>query len=360
MRHRLLTLVVVLAVLGGGIFYASVSYRMSLIPAMSFNEMLAYTTQNRPDALISVGIIRDGQVEFLLHGANGRILPSVEHVYEIGSITKTFTTALLAKAIQAGRVELADSIDRYLDLPQQDYYPDFQRLVTHTSGYKGHYFEWQMASNFLQRQSNDFYGISTQALCDRLDKISLADKVYPFVYSNFGIAVVGSALAEIYGQEFTPLLQEFIASDLGLAHTSVASASGDLSGYWNWQPDDAYIPAGAILSTIGDMLQYLQLHLDTALPYLALELEQQEPVAAINKRHESLGIRIDAVANGWMIDSQNNIIWHNGATSNFNSYLAFDREKQLGVVILSNLPPHYRIPATVMGVKLMTTLQAEE
>ena len=39
-------------------------------------------------------------------------------------------------------------------------------------------------------------------------------------------------------------------------------------------------------------------------------------------------IRIDSVGLGWMIDTENNIIWHNGATSKFNSYIAFDKEKQ--------------------------------
>jgi hypothetical protein len=58
-----------------------------------------------------------------------------------------------------------------------------------------------------------------------------------------------------------------------------------------------------------------------------------------------------------MIDNQNGIIWHNGATSSFNSYAGFAKENQVGVVILSNLPPDYRIPATVMGIELLTSLQ---
>jgi len=56
---------------------------------------------------------------------------------------------------------------------------------------------------------------------------------------------------------------------------------------------------------------------------------------------------------GWMIDNKNGIVWHNGATSNFNCYIGFDKENQTGVVILSNLPPDYRVPATVMRVELL-------
>lgn len=46
---------------------------------------------------------------------------------------------------------------------------------------------------------------------------------------------------------------------------------------------------------------------------------------------------MDKVGMAWMIDSENNFVWHNGATSNFNSYIAFIKEKNIGVVVLSNL-----------------------
>ena len=60
----------------------------------------------------------------------------------------------------------------------------------------------------------------------------------------------------------------------------------------------------------------------------------------------------------WMIDSENNIVWHNGATSNFNSYIAFNKEKNIGIVILSNLSPNKKIPTTVIGSKMMKELSS--
>ena len=72
-----------------------------------------------------------------------------------------------------------------------------------------------------------------------------------------------------------------------------------------------------------------------------------------------IAIIISTSSIGWMIDRENNIVWHNGATSNFNSYIAFDKEKQVGVVILSNLSLSYRIPTTVMGIELIKALQGE-
>ncbi|MCK9223308.1 MAG: serine hydrolase [Limnochordia bacterium] len=82
-------------------------------------------------------------------------------------------------------------------------------------------------------------------------------------------------------------------------------------------------------------------------------------VNATTKSLQAMGIRMDAVGIGWMIDEKNGLIWHNGGTSVFNSYLAFDKRRRIGVVILSNLPPGYRIPATVMGSKLIRVLQEE-
>ena len=65
---------------------------------------------------------------------------------------------------------------------------------------------------------------------------------------------------------------------------------------------------------------------------------------------------MDAMASGWVIDKENKIIWHNGATGNYNSYIGFNKEEQIAVVILSNLSPRYRIPATVMGVALLKSM----
>ncbi len=73
-----------------------------------------------------------------------------------------------------------------------------------------------------------------------------------------------------------------------------------------------------------------------------------------------LGIRIDAEGMGWMIDTEHNIIWHNGGTSNYNCYAGFDVDKQIGVVVLSNLSPNYRIPTTVIGTRLLQQLQKGE
>ena len=124
--------------------------------------------------------------------------------------------------------------------------------------------------------------------------------------------------------------------------------------------DGAYLPAAvAIVSDISDMLQYCQLHMKEEILYLAATYERLAEIVNVPATYESMGICADAMGMGWIIDDKNKIYWHNGGTGEFNSYLGFDKERQIGVVILSNVGPNYRIPATVMGVKLMRDLQRE-
>jgi len=228
--------------------------------------------------------------------------------------------------------------------------------VTHTSGYKGYYFEKPMISNFLKKQ-NDFNGISEEMLIKRLGKINLKDSDYSFKYSNFGISTLGLVLEQIYDKDYTSLINDYISDDLGLINTKISDKSGDLENYWKWSESDAYMPAGALLSNITDMMKYAKIHMDEKPEYLAIAHESLVEVNASTRTYEKMGIRIDDFATGWMIDTVNNIIWHNGGTGNYNSYIGFDKENQIGVVVLSNLSPDHRIPATVLGIEILTSLQ---
>lgn len=357
-KSMIFLVLIIVTLVGIGIFILITLYKINLLPTMTFEDMLEYTTNDSESAIITIGIIKDGEMNYTVYGKDSCLLQNTEYEYEIGSITKTFTASLLSKAISEQRISLKDSIDKYLELPSKDYYPTIERLVTHTSGYKGHYFDKQMINNFLHGEDNDFYGINNKSLVGKIGEINLKNNEYTYNYSNFGISVVGSVLSQIYGDKYSTIMNDYIKNELQLKNTRIFDNTGDLSGYWNWKSDDSYLPAGGIISTISDMLKYANLHMKEELPYLSLSHESISKVGATTKQFEKMGIRLDEMGIGWVIDTENNIIWHNGATSNFNSYIAIDKEKQIGVVILSNLSPNYRIPATLMGVKLMKTLQS--
>ena len=111
------------------------------ISEMSSVEMIEYTAKGVKNAVVTVGIIQNGQMSYKIYGENGKETSQKEHVYEIGSITKTFTTSLFSKAIRENKVDLDNSISVFLNLPSKNYYPSIKRIITHTSGYKSSYYE---------------------------------------------------------------------------------------------------------------------------------------------------------------------------------------------------------------------------
>jgi len=322
------------------------------ITKMSGTEMICYTTKDVKKAVITVGIVQNGEMSYVVYGENGKILSQKEHVYEIGSITKTFTASLLCKAISENKTNFDDSINVYLNLPSKNYYPTIKRLITHTSGYEPFYYEGFVSTAFYD-MNNSFYGITKKFILDCVGKINLENANYPFLYSNFGIAVVGLILENIFNQNYTPLMNEYIKNELMLNNTKISDGSGNLSNYWLWNKDNPYIAAGAIISTISDMMIYAQMQMDETPSYLSLSHDVFAQINATSSNYAELGIRMDAVGAAWMIDTENNIIWHNGGTGNYNSYLGFDKTKHIAVVVLSNMAEDFKLNATVIGSALL-------
>lgn len=103
------------------------------------------------------------------------------------------------------------------------------------------------------------------------------------------------------------------------------------------------------------MLAYAQMQLENN-PYFAECHKSTKQINATSASYASMGIRMDEIGLSWIIDNENGIVWHNGATGDYNSYLGFNIETGTAVVVLSNLSPNYRIPATILGVKLLVEL----
>jgi CubicO group peptidase (beta-lactamase class C family) len=330
-------------------------YQLSKIPGLSFKELLEYTTKENKNAVITVGIVKNGEISYTVYGENGEVLPRDVHTYEIGSLTKTMTSALISRAMDEGKILLDDTIDIYLDLPEGKHYPTIIQLLTHTSGYKAYYFETPMIKSFFAGR-NDFYGITDEMVLKQIKNTNLKNKEYSFNYSNFGYATLGLVLENVYDQEYTDLFNEYMKKELGLTTTTISDGRGDLNNYWDWKDGDAYMSAGAVTSNIVDMLSYLELQMKEN-GYFKRCHESLLKINASTKDHEEMGIRMDEIAMAWIIDNDNNFIWHNGGTDDYNCYMGFNVETQTGVVILSNLSPSYRIPATVLGVKLLNEIQ---
>lgn len=352
----LVLLVVALLIIGGLVLYGN--YQMRQIPKLSFKECLEYSLEGEENAVITVGIIQDGKAEFTVYGKDGQILPSEEYTYEIGSLTKTFTAALIEKAISEGKLSLDGTVDQYLKLTSDHTYPTIKELLTHTSGYKDYYFEWPMVGNFFSGR-NDFCGITKETVLARLTKLSIPDQAYKFKYSNFNYVVLGLILESVYEVDYETLVNQFALEDLELSHTHISTGQGDLKDYWEWKNADAYLSAGGMTSTISDMMRYAQLQLSDGALFSTCH-ESLAVIEGTSKNYQMMGIRMDEIGAGWIIDRENEVIWHNGGTGNFNCYVGFQPKTQMAVVILSNQSPHKKIPTTVMGIKLLGEMNRNE
>ena len=311
--------------------------------------MIDYTLNNNENTIISIAIYNENAITYNVYGAEYNL----NYDYEIGSITKTFTAMLVSKAIEEGKINLNDNISKYLKLENR-YYPTIKRIITHTSGLKPYYLSFQKIKNYFAG-GNDFYNISKEQLLKELNKMKLEDKDYNFNYSNFGVSTLGLVLEKEYDKNYNELLEEYLKS-LDMNNTTIATGQGNLSGYWKWNENDGYIPAGAIISNIQDMSKYLEILITSDENYVIKTQEPLKDVNEVNEIFDMFDVNVDSVGMTWMIDNKNNIIWHNGATTNFNSYIVFNREKKVGVVVLSNISPQKDVNMTLIGNRIMHEL----
>ena len=208
-----------------------------------------------------VGVRAAGKVGILSRGVDP------EAVFEIGSITKTFTATLLADLERDGLVALDDPVARHLPVapPVVGRAITLEDLATHRSGLPG--LPAGMLLPALTRDRHDPYaGLDDarlrQAIRDTRPKRAPGWK---FAYSNYGYGLLGYALAHRAGVSFGELVRERISGPLGLVHTSLDAGPltpghgvfGRPAHPWNLA---SLAGAGGLRSTAGDLLRYLAMH----------------------------------------------------------------------------------------------------
>lgn len=257
-------------------------------------------------------------------------------VFEIGSITKVFTGLILADMIERGEVRLDDPVSRYLPasvkVPRNDAGEiTLRQLVTHTSGLP------RMSTNFSPADANNPYADYNAELMYAFLASYDASKNVPSraEYSNLGFGLLGVALARRAGTDYETLLRTRVLDPLGMKDTAIHltgrmldhRASGyrqDLSSASAWD-FDAYAGAGAIRSTMNDMLKFAAAELGlTHTPLDAAIRLSQAPAGALGKQ----GL-------AWVI-LEDGRITHDGMTGGFASEIVLNPARKKGVVTLSN------------------------
>jgi len=313
------------------------------------NKMIQALMKNHPNTKLSVGFYNKGETSFKLFDATGEI-PYESHAYEIASISKVFTTSLLAKYVQEGKMHLNDSVAKYIpELETDKYFPTLKRLATHTAGYKHEAltsgelvkvlfkFWWQ---NFRKKPSGyfDAFGVvDYEKLIWFAKKIKLEDKDYEWGYTDYSIALLGEAVCQRAGKPYDELMTTFLTNDLGLKNTKTVTNRPDmLDGYlYNYnvgtmklyRKGDYAAPAGCLTSTAEDLLKFAEMNIEESPSFLSL-CHNEYPV---NQENYDMGL-------GWWIFNKQEqpTHWHGGGSEGFASSLFFCKEHKYAAVVLTN------------------------
>jgi serine-type D-Ala-D-Ala carboxypeptidase/endopeptidase len=264
-------------------------------------------------------------------------------VFEIGSVTKVFTSLLLADMVERGEVALNDPVAAFVPtgvrIPGRgDRQITLQDLATQTSGLP------RAPSNLKPKDpANPYADYSPEGLYEFLSSYKLSRDIGErYEYSNVGVGLLGHALARRAGTSYEDLVANRIAKPLGLKSTGITLTSdmrrrlavghnSQLQAVRNWDLD-VLAGTGALRSTTSDLLTFLAANLDHSHSPLAPAMKAQLTV------RRPTGMPDLEIALGWHIYTRygGEIVWHDGGTYGYCSFIGFDPKARRGVVVLSN------------------------
>ncbi len=311
-----------------------------------------------------VGIYHDGETSFYPVGVlnyDQDQSPTIDTLYEIGSISKVLTGVLFADAIRRGEVERETLVndllpDGFKARSRDGQEIELWHLTTHTSG-------WMSAPINLRPADgeNPFSGYTQEMMFD-------AAKIMPlittpgtkFAYSNFGVGVLGTLIANnaesVNKGDYEALVTERILEPLGIEdfaieldedqHHRLAPATAGGRETKAWGKTGAIDPAGMWVTSAPGLMKFAMANLvdgdDGIHKSLALA---REPMFAIEGRGQ--------VCFGWFIAADGSSYWHNGMTGGYSSYMAVNRDLDIAVVVLAN---GASLEITAVGEKILQSL----
>jgi CubicO group peptidase (beta-lactamase class C family) len=269
-------------------------------------------------------------------------------VFQIGSATKGFLATTMAIAVDRGRFRWDD---RVVDLD-----PEFQLKDPWVTR------EFRMFDVIAQRSGlppyvNDMLselGLDEGGLIRSLRYVDPASSFRStFAYTNITHLEAGRVIAKLEGApDWEAVLRKDILEPLGMTESSVTAeaieaAANHAQGH-RWSPDGTvevpftplfpylYAGAGAINSTVEDMARWIRLQLGNG-SFEGKRIASPENLAVTRMARVAINDKM-AYAMGWVIQMTPNgvVVWHNGGTPSFGSYVGMQLDRRIGVVVLTN------------------------
>lgn len=306
------------------------------------DSIYKYSKENiRNSNVISFAMIENGEVSYYGLERKNDILKTIDakdSLFQIGSISKVFTSTIFANLILSNEINPEETIDKYLGFKlKNDLKIKIKDLSNHTSGLDRLHNLSKL--KMLEDFDNPYKSYSDSWMTSYLKtEIEIDEnKKGKSEYSNFGVAILGNVMSKFKNTSYENLLQKTILEKYKMSNTFiysdiyksklVRSIDVEDSITTNWILN-AYSPAGGIVSNIQDMVKFALAQFDTTNKDLTLT---QVPT-----------IRIDSIMQiglGWhIIKSKINhkVLFHNGATGNFTSTMSLDMDSKKGIIILSS------------------------
>jgi CubicO group peptidase (beta-lactamase class C family) len=312
-------------------------------------EANRFVSEDRSDGL-AISAVRCGQEFLILRGIanrDDRRQVAADTVFEIGSVSKTLTSLLLAKAVTEGRLRLDDDVRRWLpgrfgQLQWQDGTPvTLGQLADTTSGLPDYLpdpapilrlpadQQAEAASRLLQGYGND-------AFLQDLQQVRLRHRPgTQGAHSNVAAQLLGLVVARTYGKPFAQVLQDKIEEPAGMSGgTALAPQARSATGYDDRHRPmppfrgESLMPAGGLRYSAQDMARYLRLLL--ALDDRAVQLSQQPRFTEAADRQ---------IAFTWVVSTPRPGLRRyrlSGGTFGSSSYVEFYPALGYGVALMAN------------------------
>jgi CubicO group peptidase (beta-lactamase class C family) len=355
--------------LAGGISYGQTE-------RMQIADSLAKRLLSRDiDQVLAIGIIDQGKKQVLSFGqaynSNNQQVAASEAIFEIGELSSLFTTTLLARMAIDGQLALETPIQTLMPHQRLPVYqklncepvgPGYSiyacdpksddetisillcNLATHTAGFPTN----PVNLKLFQNRKNPYARYTKEHLYRYLNNTPLSfTSGFDYRYSHIGMALLGHSLSLKASLPYEKLLNDKLLKPLSLQHTYLQlplekkehlvqgySSKGKATPHWDF---DILAPSAGMSASLDDMLQFLSVHMGYAekewLPTVRLAQNPRETI----QQKEMKGTRVGL---GWLLSllpgSGEEVIWMEGKTGGFASYIGFTGDYSTGIVILTN------------------------
>lgn len=285
---------------------------------------------------LSIAVISKDNVNYYNYGEaenGGGKLPTKNSVYDIGSISKTFTAQIVADLSESGKLSLQDSLGMFLNgLSRNVQSIKIVQLLNHTSGLPS----MPKIPEDLKLGKDPFEDYSKEQLHHDLQLIELQSiPGEKFSYSNLGFATLGLIIEQVTNESYQVILSELLnrlnlqSSFLSVERIGNSDRTSGFVGAKSvgYTVLDAMNPAGGLKSNTTDLVSYAK--------SLLTSKGKLQPLVLKYTHEQADGLKVGL---GWLCKNINNspVYFHNGGTTGYKSFMGFDPQKSAAIIILSN------------------------